>query len=521
MRIIDFFDRGASLGHDRTCLIDVAAGEQRTYGETYRASHQIANGLLAAGVQPEMTKVAVYSYNASRAVECVLGILRSGAVWTPINYRNSIADNAFILDSLDVEILCYHPEFAEEIPQLRRLCPKVRHFVCLIGKGEPGAITVDDWMVQPFMLAPELPERRDAPMAIFGSGGTTGKPKGVVHSHTTWECLTVNLLNAIPPRKPPVHLVVAPMTHAAAALAFPLFAAGATQVLMKKFDARAVLEAIGKYRASYMFLPPTALYMLLAEPSVREHDYSSLEYFAYGAAPTSIEKIKQAIEVFGPVMTQVYGQAEAGPLVGTVFTPAEHLRALKENPDRLASCGRPTLLTKLKILDDDGKELPQGQAGNIAFSGQFQMLEYYKNPEQTREVRKNGWIHTGDIGRMDGEGFVYIVDRKREMIITGGFNVYPSEIEQAIFHHPAVQDCAVVGVPDEKWGEAVKAVVQLKPGTTATEDEIIALCRTRLGGVMTPKSVEFWEDLPRSPVGKVLRRAVRQKFWEGRERALV
>lgn len=521
MRIIDLFDRGVSQGRDKACLIDLTTGDQRTYGEAWQASHQIANGLLAAGVVPEETKVAVYSYNAARAVECVLGVLRSGAVWTPINVRNSVADNAYILNSLDVEILCYHSEFFDQLPQLRELCPKIRHFVCINGKGEADSVSVDDWIGQTFTLAPELAERRHAPMAIFGSGGTTGKPKGVVHSHATWECLTVNLLTSMPSRRPPVHLVVAPMTHAAAAMAFPLFAIGVTQVLVKKMEAPVVLEAISRYQVTHIFLPPTALYMLLADPNVRKHDYSSLEYFAYGAAPASVEKIKEAIDVFGPVMTQVYGQSEAGPLVGTVLSPAEHMRALKEKPEQMASCGRPTLLTKLKIVDDEGGELPQGQTGNIAIGGDFQMLEYYKNPEQTAAVRRNGWIETGDVGRIDDEGYVYIVDRKREMIITGGFNVYPSEIEQAIFHHPAVQDCAVVGVPDEKWGEAVKAVVQLKPGATATEAEIIALCRERLGGVMTPKSVEFWDDLPRSPVGKVLRRSVREKFWEGRSRRLV
>lgn len=521
MRIIDMFDRGVSLGKERICLIEAATGEQRTYGQTWQASHQIANGLLAAGVVPEETKVAVYSHNAARAVECVLGILRSGAVWTPINVRNSMADNTYILNSLDVEILCYHSEFIDQVPKLRELCPKIRHFISINDKGEPDSICVDDWVAQAFTPAPELAERRNAPMAIFGSGGTTGKPKGVVHSHATWECLTVNLLTSMPSRHPPVHLVVAPMTHAAAAMAFPLFAIGATQVLMKKMEAPEVLAAIPQYRVTHLFLPPTGVYMLLADPTVREHDYSSLEYFVYGAAPASVEKIKQAIEVFGPVLTQVYGQSEAGPLVGTVLTPAEHMRALQEKPEQMASCGRPTLLTKLKIVDDDGNELPQGQIGNIAIGGDFQMLEYYRNPEQTAAVRRNGWIETGDVGRVDDEGYVYIVDRKREMIITGGFNVFPSEIEQAIFHHPAVQDCVVVGVPDEKWGEAVKAVVQLKLGASVTEAEIIALCRERLGGVMTPKSVEFWDDLPRSPVGKVLRRSVREKFWEGRSRALV
>lgn len=522
MRIIDFLDRGALIARRRVCTLDDDTGISRTYEEVQRASHQIANGLLAAGVIPESTKVAIYSPNCGRALETVLGILRSGAVWAPVNARNSTPDNAYLLDKNDVEILLYHSDFSDQLGQLREACPKLR--LCVpIDSAEPShAVSVDVWLAQPFTPAPELTGRADAPMAIFGSGGTTGKPKGVVHSHRTWECLAINVNVSMPPKSgSPVHLVVAPMTHAAGSVALPLLAVGATQVLMKTFDAKKVLQAIGRHRVTHLFLPPTAVYMLLAEPGVRDHDYSSLEYFIYAAAPMSVEKVRQAMDVFGPVMVQTYGQTEAGALIGTFFSSAAHQAALRDKPERLASCGQATLLTKLKIVDDDGRTLPFGEKGEIAIGGDFQMLGYYKNDAATAEVRRDGWVYTGDIGRMDEDGFVYIVDRKREMIITGGFNVYPSEIEQAIFTHPAVQDCVVIGVPDEKWGEAVKAIVQLKPGESATEPEIIAVCKQRLGSVMAPKSVEFWPDLPKSAVGKVVRRVVREKYWAGRDRAVV
>lgn len=520
MKVIDFFDRGVQLSRDRACTIDQDTGIQRSYGQVWESSHRIARGLLAAGAKAGVTKVALLSHNCGIALECILGILRSGAVWAPVNARNSSSDVQYLLDANDVEILLYHSDFEESAQLYRSQCPKLRHLLCIDSAAGHGSI--GPWLRAPLVPVPafELPD--DAPMAIFGSGGTTGKPKGVVHSHRTWECLTVNLLTSMPPRgSRPVHLVVAPMTHAAGSVALPLLAVGATQVLMKHFDAGQVLHAISHHRVTHMFLPPTAVYMLLAENGVRSHDYSSLEYFIYAAAPMSVEKVKEAMGVFGPVMVQTYGQAEAGPLIGTFLSSAAHAQALRERPERLASCGQPTLLTRLKIVDDDGREVARGQVGEIAIGGDFQMIGYYRNEAATREARRNGFVHTGDVGRMDEDGFVYIVDRKREMIITGGFNVYPSEIEQAIFAHPAVQDCAVVGVPDAKWGEAVKAVIQLRPQMQASPEEIIGLCKQRLGSVMAPKSVEFWEELPRSAVGKVMRRAVRQRFWEGRTRTLV
>ncbi|MBI5275822.1 MAG: AMP-binding protein [Burkholderiales bacterium] len=521
MRIIDFFDRGVLLHGARACTVDHESGRSRTFAQVQRASHQIAHGLLAAGVVPGQSKVAIWSPNCGRALEAVLGVLRADAIWVAVNARNAIQDIAYHLDNNDVELLLYHTDFSNELESLRGSCSKLR--LCVpIDAGSGGAVSVDAWTEAEFRPAPERVEQLDAPVAIFGSGGTTGRPKGVVFSHRYWECLVLGVNVAMPPKHDdPVHLVVSPMTHAAGALGMPLLAVGTTHVFMKAFRAGDVLAAIATHKVTHLFLPPTAIYMLLADPAVRQHDYASLEYFLYAAAPMSVEKVREAMEVFGDVMVQGYGQTEAGALIGTFFSAPAHRDALRKRPERLASCGQPSIFTRVRIVDESGRMVPNGERGEIAIGGDFRMLGYYKNEAATREVLRDGWILTGDIGRMDDEGFVYIVDRKREMIVTGGYNVYPSEIEQVILTHKAVQDCAVVGVPDEKWGEAVKAVVQLKPGERVEEAEVIALCKARLGGVMAPKSVEFWADLPRSAVGKVMRRAVREPFWKGRERLVV
>jgi acyl-CoA synthetase (AMP-forming)/AMP-acid ligase II len=337
--------------------------------------------------------------------------------------------------------------------------------------------------------------------------------------------MIANFFLALPVKKPPVHLVIAPMTHAAGGVGVITMSVGATQVILPGFDAKKVMEAIEREKVTHLFLPPTAIYMLLAHPDVRKHDYSSLEYFIYAAAPMSVDRLRECLEVFGPVMTQTFGQAEA-PMVCTVLTPSEHLpsddsaqaRALCD--ERLSSCGYPTPLTPLAIMDDDGKLLPGGERGEIVVRGNMVMPGYYKNPEATREASAHGWHHTGDIGFFDAQGYLHIVDRKKDMIISGGFNIYPGEIEQVIWGHPAVQDCAVIGVPDDKWGEAVKAVVELKPGAAVSEEELLRLCKERLGSVKAPKSVEFWDSLPRSPVGKVRKKDIRARFWEGRARSI-
>ena len=338
-------------------------------------------------------------------------------------------------------------------------------------------------------------------------------------THRVFATMTASYFLAMPARGPQTHLVAAPLTHAAGVFALMLSAVGATNVILSQADPLTIMEAIQRERVTRLFLPPTVIYMMLAHPRVREFDYSSLEHFVYAAAPMSVEKLQEAIAVFGNVMTQVYGQAEA-PVMLTYLGPEDHDIPDPRDARRLQSCGRPTLLTSVEIMDDDGNLLSAEHVGEIVVMGDLVMKGYYNDPQATATTCSFGWHRTGDLGFKDADGFVYIVDRKKDMIISGGFNVYPGEIEQVIWSHPAVRDCAVIGVPDDRWGEAVKAVVELKHGHQATAEEIISLCKLRLGSVKAPKSVDFCQSLPRSPVGKVQKKQLRAAYWLGRTRMI-
>jgi acyl-CoA synthetase (AMP-forming)/AMP-acid ligase II len=517
MKVIDFFDRGCELNPDAPCLTDFG-GASKSYREVARASHAIAAGLMALGAGAD-TKVAIYSPNLAAAFECVLGVFRAGAIWVPVNARNALAENCYVLDNTDVEYLFIHQSFEADLAALRSACPKIKQVIRIDSPTAQGESSARDWLKVHAHSQVATLSAVDAVSSIYASGGTTGKPKGVMFTNLVWSTMVGNFHSSMPCETPPVHLVVAPMTHGAGAVAMCLLAAGAQQVILKGFDAEKVLQAIGQYRVTHIFLPPTAIYMLLAHPGVREYDYSSLRYFIYAAAPMSADKLREALDVFGPVMAQTYGQTEA-PMIATFLSPRAHMEALRSAPHRLLSCGRSALLSPVDVIDEAGHVVAHGNRGEVAIKGNLVMRGYYKNPDATTETRAGEWHRTGDVGYKDEEGFLYIVDRKRDMIISGGFNVYPSEIEQVIWSHPSVQDCAVIGAPDEKWGEAVTAVIELRPGSEASAEEIAAMCRERLGPVKTPKRIEFRPTLPRSAVGKVLKRELRAEFWRGRDRAI-
>ena len=321
-----------------------------------------------------------------------------------------------------------------------------------------------------------------------------------------------SLVASMPMKQPPVNLVAAPMTHAAGPLALASMALGGSVVVLPKFDAGDVIDAIERKQVTYMFLPPTAIYMLLAHPRVREADLSSLEYISYAGAPMSLDRLREAIDVLGPVMNASFGQTEA-PMCVTAMPPHEHLDAAGELAHP-GSCGRANLLSIVEIMDDDGRILGPGERGEIVVRGPLVMKGYYKNPEATAEVSAFAWHHTGDIGVRDEDGWFYVVDRKKDMIISGGFNVYPAEVEQVLMGWPQVQDCAVIGVPDEKWGEAVIAVIEPRAGCTVDVEGLLAAARERLGAVKTPKQIEIMESLPRSNAGKVLRAELRKARWQ-------
>jgi acyl-CoA synthetase (AMP-forming)/AMP-acid ligase II len=509
MRLIDYLDKGASLGADAPCL--TMNGDSLGYGEVQRLSWRVARGLAASGVKPG-EKIAILSGNDPLAFAAVFGISRAGAVWCPINPRNEAAENRFVLDRFDCIFLLFHSAFAAMVEKMRPELPKLRHAVCL-DADLPFAPSFDKWLEgqgdEPFERA-----QVDDVVMLPGTGGTTGKPKGVMLTGRNLECMTAITLMRYPFKGRPRYLALAPLTHAAGVLSFPILTLGGEVVIMPKPDIGAFLALIERHRVTHTFLPPTLIYMALDHPSLKTVDLGSLQCFWYGAAPMSPTRLADALQALGP-MAQLFGQTEA-PMMISTLSPEEHYR-----PDgsiateRLTSAGRPAPLVQVAIMAPDGALLPSGERGEIVIRGSLAMAGYYKDDEATAAVSAHGWRHTGDIGYLDPENFLYIVDRAKDMIITGGFNVYSVEVEQALAAHAAVQDCAVIGLPDAKWGERIVAVVQARPGHAIDAAEVAAFVKARIGSVKTPKAIYVWEDLPRSKVGKVLKADVRAKLKAG------
>ncbi|MGU7778859.1 class I adenylate-forming enzyme family protein [Burkholderia sp. PU8-34] len=517
MAIIDFFDRGWRINpHGAAYIQDERSFSFQEIGEL---SCRVANALLAGGFAKE-AKAAVWSDNDVTGWGCALGLWRAGLAYIPINGRSTPAENQYVLDAFDCEALFFQQAFAPAIDALRASLPKVKLWVC-IDADLPWAPSLATWSAGQPSTIPRVACDMDDVVTLSATGGTTGLPKGVMNTHRSFQTYFAQFMMACPyGAQRPVNLAAAPMTHTAGMMSLPCTARGGTVVVLPKPDPALLLRAIATHRVTELFLPPTVIYRLLDIPGIEKQDFSSLKYFLYGAAPMSVEKLKRAIEVFGPVMAGGYGQTEAPASIANL-TPAEHFVGGKlASDERLSSVGRPNPLIRVEILNDRGDVLPQGETGEICVRGDLVMKGYYNAPDKTADTIVDGWLHTGDIGHLDAEGYLHITDRKKDMIISGGFNVYPSEVEQVIWAHPAVQDCAVIGVPDDKWGEAVKAVVELNAGQSVSADELVALCKEKLGSVKTPKSVDFVAALPRSTVGKVLKKDLREQYWQGQQRRI-
>ena len=369
----------------------------------------------------------------------------------------------------------------------------------------------EEW-IGPEPAEPWQAEPPDDMVMLVGTGGTTGRPKGVMLTGHNIETMSALTLMSYPFGPRPRYLALAPLTHAAGVLCFPVMTLGGEIVIMPSPDLTEFLALVEKNKITHTFLPPTLIYMLLDHDRLAETDTSHLQCLWYGAAPMSASRLEEALTKIGPVLGQLFGQSEA-PMMISTLAPADHFHedgSLAK--ERLSSAGRPTPLTMVAIMDDEGHLLGPGQRGEIVARGPLVMAGYYKNPQASAEASRHGWHHTGDIGYLDEDNYLFIVDRAKDMIITGGFNVYSAEVEQVLLAHPAVQDCAVIGLPDEKWGERVTAVVQLRPGQTVTEAEVRSFVKERLGSVKAPKQVEIWPDLPRSKVGKVLKVDVKARL---------
>ena len=517
MRNIDYFDRSAERHPDRAVIVD---GETRwTYAEAGRMSHRLAKAMAGAGLERQ-APVAIFSPNHASVLLVLLGLWRAGAVWVPVNTRNALDANIDYLDYVRAGWLFYHSSFAAEAAEVKARVASIRHLVCLDGQdGEHPSL--EGFMATggegPFADDGDPVGNPSDLVAIIATGGTTGAAKGVRVPNRSWGTL-METIGALMPAEDPVCLASAPLTHAAGPVAMAAIAMGATVVVLPRFDAEVVMRAIGEHRVTHMFLPPTALYSMLAHPNARQFDYSSLKYFLLAGSPVSPDKFRQAVEVFGPAMCQSYGQTEAHMIVTWLPPETVAAAAAGDHPERLMSCGRPSYSVRVEIMDDAGRLLPPGEVGEIVVRGGLVGDGYFELPEATAEARAFGWHHTGDVGRKDADGFVYIVDRKKDMIVTGGFNVFSAEVEAAVMELPGVRECAVVGVPDEKWGEAVTAIVAVNAGAQLTPDQVIAHCKARLGGVKAPKAVHLWPEVPRTAAGKFDKKAIRARFWQGAER---
>ncbi|WP_213307260.1 AMP-binding protein [Paraburkholderia sacchari] len=517
MRLADYFDCAVSRNPDRVAFVDGPA--RITFTEAQRFVHSVATALVNDRTIAAGAHAAIYAPNDYRISLLQIAINRADMTWVSVHTRNTVEANAAVLNFADCTLVFFHSAYEAIVPKLKAGLPAACRFICIDRASEHGE-ALDAWRADGgarFLAPSEDPAR---PAMLQPTGGTTGPSKGALHSNRSLEMGLISVFSILNIDAHSRVLAVAPLTHAACMLTLAAAVRGGCTVVLPGFDVKTVLRTIAEERVTHLFLPPTIIYALLSDPALADADLSSLRCLAVGAAPIAPEKLKEAVRRFGAVIYEVYGQSECGfPVVAKV--PADYLREDGSFDEAaLRSAGKAGQFACVEIMDDDGTILGPGERGEIVVRSTTVMLGYYKNPEATAEVSRFGWHHTTDIGIKDERGFITIVDRKKDMIVSGGFNVFPGEIEAVINSHPAVLDCAVIGVPDEKWGESVKAIVQLKAGASVDAQTLEALCKRELGSVKTPKSIEFWEDLPRSAVGKVLKREIRGKYWEGQWRAV-
>jgi fatty-acyl-CoA synthase len=345
------------------------------------------------------------------------------------------------------------------------------------------------------------------------TGGTTGKSKGVLRTHREYGGFANAILADFEIPDGARYLTVAPISHVAGTKVLPTLMRGGTVHMLRGFDPEAVFATIARERINFTLFVPTMIYVLLDHPALDKTDLSSLELVLYGASAMSPSRLVEGIERIGPVFSQLYGQTECYPV--SVLRKQDHD---PKTAELFLSCGFPIAACEVKILDDDDQEVKAGEAGEICVRGPHVMAEYWKRPETTAETLKSGWLHTGDIARADERGYLFILDRKKDMIVTGGFNIFPREVEDVLTQHPDVAMCAVVGVPDDKWGEAVTAVVVAREGARPDADELINLVKSRKGSAHAPKQIQFVSELPMTGVGKVDKKVLRATFWAGRDR---
>ena len=504
---------GVSRASDNSLI----EGERtRTWGELYERSIRVANALQAAGVGVQ-DRVAFLDKNSIEHFEVFYGCALINAVSVDINWRLAPPEVEFIVNDAAAKVLVVHADFWPVVEAIRANLTTTQLIVVIGGTG--GDIDYETWVNSGAATDPAVVSASEDVAFQLYSSGTTGRPKGVMHTNNNFFVMLPGARTFWKLSDDMINLVAMPLFHIggggwATAGQF----VGSSSIIVREMDPNAVIQLIEKHKITHGFLVPAVLQFMLMMPSVKEADFSSLQLMVYGASPISLEVLTNSVETFKCDFMQVYGLTETTG--ATTLLPSEDHDPKGPNAHRLRSCGVPAPGVEIRIIDNaTGKELPAREVGEIWCKSPQVMKGYWNNPKATAEsITPDGWFKTGDAGYRDEDGYIYIHDRVKDMIVSGGENVYPAEVESALMSHPAIADVAVIGVPHEKWGETVKAIVVKKADVAVTEAEIIEFSKGLLARFKCPTSVDWIDALPRNPSGKILKKDLRAPYWEGRER---
>ena len=502
---LDMIAQALSRNTDRLVVLG-AGGENVTAGGLADEISRYQQYLEA--LEPRPTRAAVLSRNRIEVLYTSNALNFAGIVSTALHPMGSVDDYLYVIEDAGIDTLVFDADNYEDMAKaLKERAPSLRHLLAMgnTGVGTDLIVAAAGIAPKPLLATPVDPE---ALFRIAYSGGTTGKPKGIMTSYRMATLSAMIQLMSWEWPKDVRHLVCAPLSHAGASVLTSVLVRDGSMVVLPGFDPVGVMQAIEQHRITSVLMVPTMVLALIDHPRFGEFDLSSLEVVFYGASAFPAARLKDAIGKLGQIFFQFYGQAEA-PMSVTVKRRDEHD---VNDMQRLASCGKPTPMVRVALLDDNCQEVPEGTPGEICVRGPLLMSGYLNKPEETAAAFEGDWLHTGDVAVRSPDGFLRIVDRKKDMIVTGGFNVYAREVEDVLVEHPFVQQAAVIGVPDPKWGEAVKAVVVLAPGKTVDPAELITLVRDRKGAVQAPKTVEFVDAIPLSSVGKPDKKALRLRY---------
>jgi acyl-CoA synthetase (AMP-forming)/AMP-acid ligase II len=501
-------------------LAIVYGPKKLTYAQFNARANRLANAMVSLGIR-KGDNVALLQYNYPEMLESMFACFKTGCGAVPINWRLHPNEFSFIIDHSEARAVILSPQFNASILKVRERIPKVESLITL-SEATGELIDYDELITSESGRFIDVDVHPNDLAWLFYTSGTTGLPKGAMLTHRNLLAMTMNFYADICPGFGPHDAILhaAPLSHGSGCYALPNIGKAAVNIILdsKSFDPELIFKTIQEYRVTNMFAAPTMIKMMIQSPAVGRYDLRSLRSLNYGGAPMLVEDLKEAMAKLGTCMVQLFGQAES-PMTITYLPHRDHvLDGSPEQMKRLASAGIPRTDVEINIFDPDGCELPPGETGEIVTRSDLVMKGYWRNPEATAATIKNGWLHTGDMGYMDEAGYLFIMDRSKDMIISGGENIYPREIEEVLIQHPAVREVAVIGVPDTKWGEAIKAIVSLVAGKSATERELIDFCQDYIASYKKPKSVDFINELPKNNYGKILKRDLRAKYWKKRER---